>query len=120
MREMNGGKQMRNLWEIPLTPRSEKWAGEHPTQKPLELLKRIILACTREGDTVLDPFLGSGTTSVVAEMYGRNSIGMEKNHEYIPMLRKRLERLKEENRENNIDIKYVDLDECHGMAGSNQ
>lgn len=90
VRAMNDGKQMRNMWEIPLTPKSEKWAGGHPTQKPLELLKRIILACTNEGDYVLDPFLGSGTTSVVAEYYGRNSIGIEKNDEYLPIIKKRM------------------------------
>lgn len=90
VRAMNDGKQMRNMWEIPLTPKSEKWAGDHPTQKPFELLKRIILACTNEGDYVLDPFLGSGTTSVVAEYYGRNSIGIEKNSEYLPIIKKRM------------------------------
>ena len=65
-------------------------AGEHPTQKPFELLKRIILASTSEGDTVLDPFLGSGTTSVVAEFYGRNSVGIEKNRDYMTIIKKRL------------------------------
>lgn len=90
MRALNDGKQMRNVWEIPLTPKSEKWAGEHPTQKPIELLKRIILSTSKEGDTVLDPFLGSGTTSVVAELYGRNSIGIEKNPEYLPIIKKRM------------------------------
>ncbi len=90
VRAMNDGKQMRNMWEIPLTPKSEKWAGDHPTQKPFELLKRIILACTNERDYVLDPFLGSGTTSVVAEYYGRNSIGIEKNPEYLPIIKKRM------------------------------
>lgn len=90
MRALNKGKQMRNLWEIPLTPKKEKWAGEHPTQKPMELLKRIILACTNEGETVLDPFLGSGTTSVAAEYFGRNSIGIEKNPDYIPLIKKRM------------------------------
>ena len=90
MRAINYGKQMRNMWEIPLTPKSEKWAGDHPTQKPFELLKRIILACTNEGDCVLDPFLGSGTTSVVAEYYGRNSIGIEKNPRYLSIIRKRM------------------------------
>ena len=51
-----------------LTPKKEKWAGEHPTQKPEELLRRVLLACTKPGDTILDPFVGSGTTSVVAKM----------------------------------------------------
>jgi len=84
------GKQTRNIWSIPLTQKSEKWAGKHPTQKPEELLRRIILACTNEGDTVLDPFLGSGTTSFVAQKYDRNSIGIEINKEYLPILKKRL------------------------------
>lgn len=84
------GKQTRNLWAIPLTPKKEKWAGEHPTQKPIELLRRIILTCTDEGDTVLDPFVGSGTTSVVSKMYGRNSIGIEKDEKNLPIIQKRM------------------------------
>ena len=81
---------MRNVWSIPLTPKSEKWAGPHPTQKPMELLRRIILACTDDGNTVLDPFLGSGTTSVVAKMFNRNSIGIEKEKKYLSIIKKRL------------------------------
>ncbi|MBI2654354.1 site-specific DNA-methyltransferase [Candidatus Woesearchaeota archaeon] len=90
MKKLNEGKQMRNVWSIPLTPKSEKWAGQHPTQKPMELLRRVILACTDEGDTVLDPFLGSGTTSAVAKMLNRNSIGIEKEKKYLPIIKKRL------------------------------
>ena len=90
MKKMNNGKQMRNVWEIPLTPKKEKWAGVHPTQKPIELLKRVILSSTKEGDTVLDPFVGSGTTSVVAKMLGRNSIGIEKEKKYYDIIQKRL------------------------------
>lgn len=84
------GKQTRNLWAIPLTPKQEKWAGEHPTQKPIELLRRIILSCTDEGDTVLDPFVGSGTTSVVAKMFNRNSVGIEKDGKNLPIIKKRM------------------------------
>src|SRR3990167_60932 len=84
------GKQTRNVWSIPLTPKKEKWAGAHPTQKPEELLKRIILSCTDKGDTVLDPFIGSGTTSAVAKELGRNSIGIEKDKKYLKIIRKRL------------------------------
>lgn len=84
------GKQSRNVWSISLTPKSEKWAGEHPTQKPEELLRRIILACTKEGDTVLDPFVGSGTTSVVAKKMRRNSIGIEKERKYLDIIKKRM------------------------------
>ncbi|MBI2663658.1 site-specific DNA-methyltransferase [Candidatus Woesearchaeota archaeon] len=84
------GKQTRNVWVIPLTPKKEKLAGVHPTQKPEELLRRIILSCTEEGDTVLDPFLGSGTTSVVAKNFNRNSIGIELNKKYKRIINKRL------------------------------
>ena len=84
------GKQTRNVWAIPLTPKKEKWAGAHPTQKPEELLRRIILACTKPGETVLDPFVGSGTTSAVAKMLGRNSIGIEKEPKYKKIIDKRL------------------------------
>ncbi len=86
------GKQKRNVWSIPLTPKSEKWAGAHPTQKPVELLRRIILSCTDGGDTVLDPFVGSGTTSVVAKEYGRNSIGIEISKKYVEIIEKRLQK----------------------------
>ena len=84
------GKQTRNVWSIPLTSKSEKWAGFHPNQKPFELLRRIILSCTNEGDLVLDPFLGSGTTSIVAKYYGRNSIGIEILPKYIEIIKKRI------------------------------
>lgn len=71
MREWNDtitpkGKQMRSIWNIPLTPISEKTHGKHPTQKPIELLKRIIASSTKENAVILDPFNGSGTTGVVA------------------------------------------------------
>src|SRR3989344_1892100 len=90
MKKMNNGKQMRNVWEIPLTSKKEKWAGKNPTQKPMELLRRVILSCTNEGDTVLDPFVGSGTTLVVAKALGRNSIGIEKEKMYLHIIKKRL------------------------------
>ncbi len=85
------GRQTRNVWSIPLTPKKEKWAGQHPTQKPEELLRRVILCCSKPGDTVLDPFVGSGTTSVVAKRMGRNSIGIEKDSKFKKIIDKRLE-----------------------------
>lgn len=84
------GKQMRSVWSIPLTPQSEKTHGKHPTQKPLELLKRIITAMTNEGDSVLDPFVGSGTTGVVCKMLKRNFIGIEMEKKYINLSNKRI------------------------------
>ncbi|MBW2995779.1 site-specific DNA-methyltransferase [Candidatus Woesearchaeota archaeon] len=84
------GKQTRNLWSIPLTPKKEKENGVHPTQKPEELLRRILLACTNKGDLILDPFTGSGTTNYMAKKMGRNSIGIEKEDKYIKIAKKRL------------------------------
>jgi len=84
------GKQTRNVWSIPLTPKKEKYAGSHPTQKPEELLRRIILSCTDYGDTVLDPFAGSGTTNFVAMQYERNSVGIELEKKYVNIIKKRL------------------------------
>lgn len=88
-------KQMRDLWEMPLVQGKERIKRKdgkalHPTQKPEEMLKRIILASSNEGDTVLDPFLGSGTTAVVAQRYGRNWIGIEKEIQYVKIAKKRI------------------------------
>lgn len=84
------GKQMRDVWAISTTRPSEKVHGKHPTQKPLALLERIILAFTHPGSVVLDPFAGSSTTGVAALMHGRNYIGIEREVEYIDLSRKRL------------------------------
>ena len=84
------GKQMRSLWAISLTPPNEKRYGKHPTQKPVELLKRIIESSSNEGDWVLDPFNGSGTTVVVAKMLGRKYIGIDKEKEFLDLTVKRM------------------------------
>ncbi|MDR2568298.1 MAG: site-specific DNA-methyltransferase [Mycoplasmataceae bacterium] len=91
----NQGKQMRSVWSIGLTPANEKKFGKHPTQKPNELLKRIIAAATNEGDTILDPFMGSGTTGVVAKMLKRKFIGIEMSPEYVELAKKRIENVNE-------------------------
>ena len=95
MKEENGGKQMKDVWEGSLTRPSEKWAGRHPTQKPEYLLERIILASTKKGDVVLDPFCGSGTTGVVSGKYGRQFIGIDNNEEYLDIAKKRLDHIQE-------------------------
>ncbi|MFC1755731.1 DNA-methyltransferase [Thermoproteota archaeon] len=90
MKEMNGGKQMKSLWDI-YPPRSdEKIYGKHPTQKPLALLNRIILASTERSDIVLDPFSGSGSTGVSAFSQGRKYIGIELEKQYLDVSIKRL------------------------------
>ncbi len=76
-------KQMRSVWHIPLTKKSEKSFGRHPTQKPEALLERVVLASTNPGDLVLDPFMGSGTTGVAALRHGRRFIGIEMDDAYL-------------------------------------
>jgi len=77
------GKQMRSIWHIPLTSKAEKVHGAHPTQKPLELLRRIIISSSDKGDWVLDPFNGSGTTGIVAKKLGRKYVGIDKEKKYL-------------------------------------
>jgi site-specific DNA-methyltransferase (adenine-specific) len=88
------GKQMRSVWSIPLTAKYEKINGNHPTQKPIELLKRVIISSTNKGDLVLDPFNGSGTTGIVSKMYGRKYIGIDLEKKYLYLTIKRLDSLK--------------------------
>ncbi len=92
MKQMNGDKQMTDVWKIPAVGLWEKSCGKHPTQKPLRLLYRIILACTREGDTILDPFAGSCTTGIAANLLGRKFIGFDQSEEYLQIgMRRRQE-----------------------------
>ncbi len=83
-------KQTRSVWSIPITPLFEKKYGKHPTQKPLELLRRIILSSTNEKDIILDPFIGSGTTAVVGLKNKRKIIGIDKEKKYLDLTLKRL------------------------------
>lgn len=96
MKEFNGGKQMRTLWDIPTTPKREKTFGMHPTQKPKGLLYRCIVSSTDEGDLILDPFSGSGTTGVVALENKRKFIGVDISEEYIELTAKRLDSIETE------------------------
>ena len=76
-------KQMRSVWSIPLTKKSEKRHGKHPTQKPEALLERVVLSSTNAGDTILDPFCGSGTTGAVAIRHGRRFIGIDMDKAFL-------------------------------------
>jgi len=96
MKMFSGGKQLGSLWTIKVCGGEERLKDEegkklHPTQKPEELLKRIILASSRPGDIVLDPFVGSGTTAAVAKQLHRHWIGIEQDETYVRAARKRLE-----------------------------
>ena len=90
MKAESGGKQMRNVWEITASGKSEKRFGKHPTQKPVALLDRILRASSNPGDLVLDPFCGSGTTGVCAVLLKRQFVGMEKHSAYLQIASERL------------------------------
>lgn len=90
MKTHNDGKQMRNFWIIPTTPKSERLLGQHPTQKPLKLMERIVLAATNPKDLVLDCFSGTGTTLLALKMHGRHYVGIDNNQDYIDIAKKRL------------------------------
>ncbi|MGI9337544.1 MAG: DNA-methyltransferase [Gammaproteobacteria bacterium] len=95
MKAENNGKQMPNVWRIPLCGGKERLRDNdgnklHSTQKPLELLRRIILSSTTPGDIILDPFMGSGTTMAAAQQTGRKSCGIERDQKYIPPAKTRI------------------------------
>jgi len=87
------GLQMRSVWSIGTPKTIEKKFGKHPTQKPEDLLKRIILASTNKGDLIIDPFTGSSTTGIAAYLYGRNFIGIDTEKQYLDVSIKRFEEL---------------------------
>lgn len=89
MKELNGGKQMTDVWRMPAIGRWEKTCGKHPTQKPLRLLVRIILATTSQGDWILDPFSGSSTTGIAANLCGRRFAGIEQEEAYCRLSKAR-------------------------------
>lgn len=89
MRELNDGKQMRDVWNLPAIAQWEKSCGKHPTQKPLPLLARIILASTRERAWILDPFAGSSTTGIAANLLNRRFLGIEREENFLEISRSR-------------------------------
>jgi len=95
MKGLNDDLQMRSDWLLPICNGTERIKGEdgrkaHPTQKPEALLHRVVLASTRVGDVILDPFFGSGTTGAVAKQLGRDFIGIERDPDYIAVAEKRI------------------------------
>jgi site-specific DNA-methyltransferase (adenine-specific) len=87
------GLQMRSVWSIGTPKPNEKKFGKHPTQKPIDLLKRIILASTNKGDVIIDPFTGSSTTGIVAAMHGRKFIGIDTDKKFLDLSIKRFKNL---------------------------
>lgn len=93
MKQINGNKQMTDVWHLPAIASWEKSCGKHPTQKPLALLTRIIMASTQQGEWILDPFCGSSTTGIAANLLGCRFLGIDKELNYIEMSKLRREEL---------------------------
>lgn len=89
MKQINGNKQMTDVWQLPAIARWEKSCGKHPTQKPLAVLSRIVLASTHSGAWILDPFTGSSTTGIAANLLGRRFLGIDKEEEYLSLSQSR-------------------------------
>lgn len=89
MKKVNNDKQMTDVWRMPSIAPWEKSCGKHPTQKPLSLLARIILASTKARATVFDPFSGSSTTGIAANLLGRSYVGIERESEFLDISKHR-------------------------------
>lgn len=89
MKEINGGTQMKDVWNLPAIAPWEKSCGKHPTQKPLALLTRIILASTQKNAWVLDPFTGSSTTGIAANLINRRFLGIDREEDFLNISKNR-------------------------------
>lgn len=99
MKELNDNKQMTDVWRLPATGRWEKTCGKHPTQKPLGVLARIIEASTQPGAWFLDPFCGSSTTGIAANLLGRKFLGLKTKNTFLSISKARREEI------DNLDIR---------------
>ena len=93
MKHINGDTQMTDVWRLPAIAPWEKTCGKHPTQKPLSLLSRIIMASTEPGAWILDPFAGSSTTGIAANLLGRRFLGIEREEEFAAISKARREEI---------------------------
>lgn len=93
MKRINAGKQMTDVWQMPAISRWEKSCGKHPTQKPLNLLTRIILSSTKPNAWILDPFAGSSSTGIAASLCGRRFLGIEQETGFLQMSKARREEI---------------------------
>lgn len=95
MKCINGDRQMTDVWNLPAIAPWEKTCGKHPTQKPIALLTRIILASTQKGEWVLDPFCGSSTTGIAANLLGRRFLGIDMDPVFLDISRQRREEIEQ-------------------------
>lgn len=124
MKRLNGDKQMKDVWKLPAIARWEKEFGKHPTQKPLSVLSRIILAGSKPGASILDPFTGSSTTGIAANLFNRRFTGIDTEKAYLDISIKRKEQLEKQSKEQFISKIYglneVDHQLLPGFVASNK
>lgn len=89
MKQLNGDKQMKDVWKLPAIAKWEKSCGKHPTQKPLSVLTRLILASTKQNAWILDPFAGSSTTGIAANLANRKYLGIDQEEEFLEISKNR-------------------------------
>ncbi len=89
MKHLNGDKQMKDVWKLPAIAPWEKSCGKHPTQKPLSVLTRLILASTKPNAWILDPFTGGSTTGIAANLLNRRFVGIDKEEEFLEISKRR-------------------------------
>ena len=118
MKQLNDDKQMTDVWRLPAIAPWEKTCGKHPTQKPLALLTRIILASNDKNAWVLDPFAGSSTTGIAANLVGRRYLGIEREQEFVEISRKRREEIEDINTYHNYRKKIKDIDKSESLMPS--
>jgi len=109
MKRLNDNKQMTDVWRLPAIGRWEKSCGKHPTQKPLSVLTRIILSSTDKNDWILDPFSGSSTTGIAANLCGRRFAGIEQEEEYCMMSKNRREEIENQSIKNDLKRHIADF-----------
>ena len=89
MKQLNADKQMKDVWKLPAIAPWEKSCGKHPTQKPLSILTRLILASTKPNAWILDPFTGSSTTGIAANLANRRFLGIDQEEEFLTISKNR-------------------------------
>ena len=109
MRHLNGDKQMSDVWRLPTIAGWEKTCGKHPTQKPLSLLTRIVLASTLENGIILDPFTGSSTTGIAANLVNRRFVGIDQEEQFLQLSQHRREELNDPRRAAEMRLKITDI-----------
>lgn len=109
MKHLNDDKQMTDVWRLPAIAQWEKSCGKHPTQKPLALLTRIILASTNKNGWILDPFAGSSTTGIAANLIGRRYLGIEQEKEFTLISQRRRQEIENNKIYDNYRSKIKDI-----------